>query len=292
MSAPSFPASWERYRFHLQAERHRRDATIRLYRWVLYRWHWHLGARPWWKATPRHLAAFADPARFSPSTCANYISIIRGFYAFAYAERLIARDPMAGVHLPKRRPPVPKALPVADVRIIQTAADADDRDRVMVALAYFCGMRAGELARAAVEDVHLDDQPRILIPEGKGGRSRVVPLHPACARTLAGYLARRPGTGPLLENRLHPGVPLQPSSVSAMLWRQIHALGINGSAHSLRHSAATEMLRAGQGRNLEEVREFLGHTDSATTRRYVAAYDFNVAAAVAAMPDPQGAVHA
>jgi len=117
----------------------------------------------------------------------------------------------------------------------------------------------------------------------------VVPLHPACAAILHGYLSRRSGTGPLLDNRHYPGAPLTPSAVSSLLARLITGLGIKGSAHSLRHSAATELLRASKGQAFEQTRAFLGHTDGATTRRYVATYDFDVAAAVAAMPDPSAA---
>jgi hypothetical protein len=47
------------------------------------------------------------------------------------------------------------------------------------------------------------------------------------------------------------------------------------------------MLRASKGRTFEQTREFLGHTDGATTRRYVASYNWDVAEAVAAMPDPR-----
>lgn len=288
MSAPSFAAAWERYWLHLRAERQLRRATVSQYRKVLYDWHAHLGERPWGKATTRQLDSFTDPGRLAPATRASYTSILCGFYRWATAERLIPRDPMAAVRIPKRRPPVPKALPLADVGTIQAAADHDERLRVAVALAYFAGMRAGEIARAQAGDVHLDDESRIEIPEGKGGRPRVVPLNAAAVRVLAGYLSRRSGTGPLLDNRGHPGEPLTPGAVSSMLHRLITELGIRGSAHSLRHSVATEMLRAGRGRNLELVREFLGHTDTATTRRYILAYNFNVAEAVAAIPDPRG----
>ena len=53
----------------------------------------------------------------------------------------------------------------------------------MLQLGRFAGLRRGEIARVQTDDV-LDDVLRVV---GKGGRVRLVPLHPV----LAGQLARR-----------------------------------------------------------------------------------------------------
>jgi hypothetical protein len=47
------------------------------------------------------------------------------------------------------------------------------------------------------------------------------------------------------------------------------------------------MLAAARGTNLEDVRQFLGHRDSRTTRIYVARYPWHLEEAVALIPDPR-----
>ena len=95
--------------------------------------------------------------------------------------------------------------------------------------------------------------------------------------------------------------PLQPSTIGDLLATHIQSVldpqrdlerepdkTIDGSAHRLRHSAATWALAAAEGANLEDVRQFLGHQDSRTTRLYVSRFRWNVARnVVAVMPDPE-----
>jgi site-specific recombinase XerD len=299
-STLSFPAAFQRYRHHLQVERQRRLRTIAAARYVLWDWHGWLAAKgtAWQRATRRDVGRWLDRptrsgraagARIGVNTREHYLTAVRSFYRWAERERLIGRgrDPTAGIAA-RGAAPVPRALPVADLRTVLVAAEHDSRLEVMVALGYFCGLRAAEIANCRVEDIHTDDQPRILV-HGKGGRDRVVPLHPQAERVLRRHLALdRRRVGPLVVGRgQSSGRPMTPGSVSRALSEHLRALGIQASGHALRHSAATEMLRAARGRNLEDVREFLGHADTRTTRPYILAYNFDVADAVAVLPDPR-----
>jgi integrase len=301
VTAPSFSTVLERYREHLQFKLERRPTTIAGYCGVLWDWYGWLDRRgkTWDRATTTDAGRWlqrptrsgrARGVRINGNTRSHYLNALRSFYAFAEQERLIARsrNPIAGL-VAKGAPPVPRSIPVADLRTALVAAEHDTRLEVMVSLAYFCGCRAAEIAAAHLEDLHLDDQPRLLV-HGKGGRDRVIPLHPECERVIRRHLARvGRRVGPLVAGRGQSyGRQMTPGSVSRALSEHLRALGIDGTAHSLRHSAATEMLRAAKGRNLEDVRAFLGHADTRTTRRYILAYSFDVAAAVAAMPDPRG----
>jgi integrase/recombinase XerC len=302
MSAPSFSAVLERYRDHLRYELERRPTTIASYSGVLWDWHGWLERRgkTWDRATTTDAGRWlqrptrsgrARGVRIGANTRLHYLNALRGFYGYAERSQVIGRgrNPTAGL-VARAAPPVPRAVPVADLRTALVAAEHDTRLETMVALAYFAGLRAREIAAARIQDLHLDDQPRLLV-HGKGGKDRVVPLHPECERVIRRHLARvGRRVGPLVAGRGQSyGKAMTPCSVSRVLCEHLRALGIDGTAHSLRHSAATEMLRVAKGRNLEDVRAFLGHADTRTTRRYILAYSFDVAAAVAAMPDPRGA---
>jgi site-specific recombinase XerD len=109
-----------------------------------------------------------------------------------------------------------------------------------------------------------------------------VALQPGTAATLRGYLER--GRAALLPTGLGhdddpgwlflshaggPPAPLSMNALSLMLTRRYHAGG--GSlpyfgSHRIRHATAT--LLVNNGMPLEEVSRYLGHSSTATTRRY------------------------
>jgi integrase len=127
---------------------------------------------------------------------------------------------------------------------------SDDRLEVMVWLAYGAGLRVGEIARLRVEHLHLRDERPWLVAHGKGDKHRKVPLAPLVVEVLVAWTARLPRSGPLLPNQAIPTRNISVSHVSKLIARTMHAAGIEETAHSLRHSFATELLRAGKGANL------------------------------------------
>jgi site-specific recombinase XerD len=190
MSTPSFSAAVERYRDHLHHVQERRPTTIAAYSGVLWDWYGWLDRRgkTWDRATTTDAGRWlqrptrsgrARGVRIGANTRMHYLNALRGFYGWAERERLISRgrNPTAGL-VAKGAPPVPRSLPVADLRTALVAAEHDTRLEVMVALAYFAGLRAGEVSRARIEHVHFGDQPFIAV-DGKG---RPTPACPAASR--------------------------------------------------------------------------------------------------------------
>ena len=288
---------WKRWRYYLVVDAQRAPRTVVAYRWIFWSWVDHLEPKGWHKATAKDLHRYLDrPAqsgrahgtRLGANTRLHYAATICAFYAWAQASGHLRRNPMATVKLPRGGIPVPRSFPIPDLRQILLAADRDDRLYVMCVLGYFCGLRAAEIAAVRVEDLHLGERPRLLV-HGKGGRSRVLPLHPELRAAVVRVLARagHPKVGPLVSSRRRPGEPMTPGSVSRALSDHIRGLGIEGSGHGLRHSAATELLAAEHGRNLQQVVAFLGHGSDRTARRYVAAYDWELADQVPKIPDPR-----
>ena len=136
------------------------------------------------------------------------------------------------------------------------------------------GLRIGELADLDVSDVRLTQRTgELVVRHGKGDRRRVVPLSRSARTALRAWLTdreRHPSQpareeGPLWLSRA--GKRLSVRSISKIVASVMAAAGVLESAHGLRHTVATRLVRD-HGRDLALVADILGHADVKTTRRY------------------------
>jgi len=174
--------------------------------------------------------------------------------------------------LPRPRPTTlaPRALDDTELRRLLRAVEATGRprDRAVVALLVFCGLRVSEVAALDVHDVALSARSGVVhVRHAKGDQQRRVPI-PAEARSALGiWLAGRLGVAG--AEPLFPG-PAGRLSVRA-LHRIVTGIGRRGglvvSPHDLRHTYLTRLVR--QGKDLVLVAELAGHARIETTRRYV-----------------------
>jgi integrase/recombinase XerC/integrase/recombinase XerD len=145
------------------------------------------------------------------------------------------------------------------------------RDRAMFELAYACGLRAQELAGLEVGDLEIDaEQVRV---EGKGGKTRFVPVGEHALRCVRRYLdSARPelaAAGELSTLFLSKsGRALATSDVRRRLRLWCARAGLAGtfSPHTLRHSFATHLLDGGA--DLRAIQELLGHSSVSSTQLY------------------------
>ena len=199
----------------------------------------------------------------------NYLGFLDGFYRFA-ADRFGSTNvPTARIRRPRqhRRPP----RPIHDESLRRAlTGTSDPRVRAWMVLAAFAGLRCLEIAGLDVDDV--DDGARMLqVRRGKGGKGRVVPLHPEVMAALAALPI--PKRGPIFPDE--KGRRVAPYVVSQGINRQLRRLSISSTAHSLRHWFATRLYR--QTTDLRLVQDVLGHSSPATTAIY-AAWDLSKAA--------------
>ena len=168
---------------------------------------------------------------------------------------------------PATCPRVLKPAEVAELlERIPAATPLDLRDRAMLELAYAAGLRAEELVNLDTASVDPDaEQVRV---EGKGGRTRVVPVGEHAWRALDRYLARgRPALADGDSEALFlskSGRRLSTSDVRRRLRLQARRAGI--TPHTLRHSFATHLLEGGA--DLRAIQELLGHASISTTQTY------------------------
>ena len=133
------------------------------------------------------------------------------------------------------------------------------RDFAIMTLLSRLGLRAGEVA--ALQLANIDWRHGELLVRGKGSREERLPLPADVGEALAGWLRRgRPRCECVyVFTRVRaPYGGLSPGGVSAVVRQACRRTGLPVvGAHRLRHTAATEMLRAGG--SLQEVGQVLRH---------------------------------
>jgi site-specific recombinase XerD len=167
---------------------------------------------------------------------------------------------------------VPKALDPGEVTALLASCDRRTRfgrrDFAVLTVLVRLGLRAGEVAELELGDI--DWRAGEVVVRGKGRRTERLPLPVDVGEALVAWLR---GSRPRCENpkvftRVRaPHRGLSSGGVSAIVRAAGSRAGLaEVSAHRLRHTAATEMLRAGAG--LAEVAQVLRHASVLTTSIY------------------------
>lgn len=146
------------------------------------------------------------------------------------------------------------------------AAARNPRDRAILLLGFFCGLRISEIVGRRVEDLDLD-RGMIQVRHGKGDKDRAVPIPAKILAELRAWVGDRRegfvfpgrgGSGHLTRNAVN--LSIQAAAARAGITRRC-------TPHSTRHTYATRLLRTGA--DIIEVRDLLGHSSVATTSLYL-----------------------
>jgi site-specific recombinase XerD len=166
---------------------------------------------------------------------------------------------------------LPRGLEPAAVRKLLGSCDrrrtVGRRDYAILLLLSRLGLRRGEVAAVQLEDV--DWRAGELLIRGKGSRQDVLPLPVDVGEAVVSYLRRRPrcGSRALFVRMTAPLQGLAPHTIGWIVREACTRAGLpRVGAHRLRHTAATEMLRAGA--SLAEIGQVLRHREQKTTAVY------------------------
>lgn len=204
-----------------------------------------------WAYTGKHLEDLPQVARdvaaksdVAPGTVRNRLACLKAAARWAWkAHGLCAEDPTTRMQLPR----VKNARQVYITRrdMLRACRACNHwQAQVAIRVAFYTGMRLGELYRVQV------DGSMLLLADSKNGDSRAIPAHPRIRHLL-------------------PLLPLTAPKISIQrAWQRTRAkVGLEHvTLHDLRHSAASEMANAGV--DLYTVGRVLGHRDSRSTQRY------------------------
>lgn len=186
------------------------------------------------------------------------------------------------------RTALPSAIPAADARRLVASCDSTTRpgrrDAAVLLVLLRLGLRASEVARLELEDI--DWWHGEITIKGKGGHDDVLPLPVEVGEAVAKYLREgRPTSSSrsLFLTAVAPVRPLSCDGVALLVRRACGRAGVvQCGPHRLRHTLATETLRAGAP--MAEVAQLLRHADQATSAIYAAADEAAVAALVRPWP--------
>jgi site-specific recombinase XerD len=218
----------------------------------------------------RRFAAVLGESGAAKSTVGRKLAAIRTFYRHLVERGELEGNPAELVSSPKKDAYLPQVLKAGEVaellERIPASTPLDLRDRAMFELAYAAGLRAEELT--LLDQASADPDAEQVRVEGKGGRTRFVPVGEHAWRSLERYRARgRPALDAGDSQALFlskSGRRLSTSDVRRRLKLQARRAGI--SPHTLRHSFATHLLEGGA--DLRTIQELLGHASISTTQTY------------------------
>jgi site-specific recombinase XerD len=272
------------------------------------RWLAHIGERRAVDATPgdvrRYMAYLKGGDRFaarqhhriehdlSPSARKNMLSSIHSFYRYLVSVEIIQVDPSTAVRPPRVTVKPGLHLSAPEIRALLDAPGNDARERIVVYLLVYTGTRADELRGLLWRDV--DMQERTLTVRGKGGKFRVLDIHPALMAELRRWWLRQdvhqhrhlamrdamqdPERAYVLLTRT--GNQLAKTVIAKHVKARAARIGLRPkpstchrtatevSPHALRRSFATLLLN--DGHHIDAVADVLGHASIDTTRTHYA----------------------
>ncbi|MCW3063519.1 MAG: integrase family protein [Solirubrobacterales bacterium] len=226
------------------------------------------------KAVRRYAAAVSG-AGAAPTTVARKLAALRAFFRALVQHGMVAQNPADLVAAPKRRSSLPMTLKPEEVAMlldrIPATTPLELRDRALFELAYASGLRAEELVQ--LDDGAVDHDRELIRVEGKGSKTRLVPVGEHAVAALERYRQRaRPalstGDGEAALFLSKSGRRLSTSDVRRRLrsWARRAQLPPGIHPHALRHSFATHLLEGGA--DLRAIQELLGHASISTTQVY------------------------
>ena len=215
----------------------------------------------------------------SSLTVGSYITSVRRFYEFTEANKFYP-NVAKGIKAPKRKQQFKKQplLPAQATALLNYYQATASRNYAIISLLLRTGLRTIEVIRASVEDIVFKGSQRVLLIQGKGRdeKDNFVLLTDKSYQPIADYLATRGNispTEPLFTSTSNnsKGDRLSTRTISYIAKEGLKAIGLDErafTAHSLRHTTAVNILRAGG--SIETAQFTLRHSSPATTQIYTA----------------------
>lgn len=200
---------------------------------------------------------------YKPKTIKNKIVVIRSFIKFLYSKNLIDIRPEA-IEIPRTVEVEANFLDEEEqCALIKSAKNPRDRALIMTILS--SGLRASEILNLKEDDLY---RRSLIVSRGKGGKPRVTFIDPLTEKSIREYHHKREVDSVFVFTNSF-GKPLSRQYLSRMISETALRAGIKKrvSAHTLRHSFATNMLR--KGARIEDVQPLMGHSNISTTRLYM-----------------------
>lgn len=280
---------FDKFLHYLMAERYLSSHTVDAYRRDIHQFLNFLSAKTkitsFHKVNNQHIKDFLKHLRYilkvSPTSASRKLSALKSLSKYLHQ---IESVPLftKGVAFPKLPKLLPRYLSQEQVQEILLTADQDksvtgQRNKVMISLLYACGLRVSELLSLQVHSINFEEHYVQVL--GKGSKERIVPFPVEIMPLLQHYIERiQPAliesSNEMMTDHLFPVVYAK--KVEPMTRQGFHKIikiisaqaGLVHpvSAHVLRHSLATHLLK--KGANLRVLQMLLGHEKLTTVQVY------------------------
>jgi|HubBroStandDraft_1064217.scaffolds.fasta_scaffold82139_2 integrase len=216
--------------------------------------------------------ALRDTPLLAPCSRQNWTSRLRGLLAFE-GNPLAADTDLwyFGKPVARKRP----YLDIGKAKAILKAAEG--RERLVVVLGLFNGLRACEMSRLYVRDLEMDERPPTMWVLGKGtrgGKPRRIPINPMAYGEIQRFIV-----GKRAEDPVFPG----PYGAIDKAWRraQRRAGFVPVGTHALRRSFGR--ISHDAGTPVPEIQAVYGHASPVTTTVYIGVEEQRMAQGMAQM---------
>ena len=222
---------------------------------VLYEDHPHKGRKPIKKGYSRHsLHSFARSWK--------------RLFRWATEEKHLKINLAAHLSLPRLPDPDPKVVSPENVNLLLRAVKKYStnsiRDYAIIRFLASTNARVSGVSSLKLADLDIEQKVAKVHEKGKGGNGKTRPvfLGPLAAEAMKAWLNQRP------ESDNKRVFMLTPSGISQILERMAEKANLEGphNPHAFRHGFAKGVL--GQGANLAQVSQLMGHSDSSVTVKY------------------------
>ena len=193
---------------------------------------------------------------------------LKSLFSYGYQVGYLSMNVAARVKPPKPKDTLSQKILSSEEIGKLIRATTNERDRLLLTLAYACGLRVSELCGLTWKDLKPRELGGQALIYGKGSKSRVVLIPAGLWAQLMG-LERSEKTDAVFYSYRHK--PLERTRVHKLVKAAAKRAGVNPdtSCHWLRHAHATHSLEAGC--DLSLLQQSLGHSSLNTTQRYLGA---------------------
>lgn len=215
----------------------------------------------------------------SASSINRELSSLRSFYRFLRHRGHVSQDIFGRITTLKTARKLPSFVPETRMEPllenIRTKSQTDDfteqRNALIIALFYSCGIRLAELQGVRFGDLSADTTS--LHVRGKGDKHRIIPILPEMSERIERFAMslRKMGISTSADSFLivsQSGNPLSRTTIQRVVKKKLNEANVQGkkSPHVLRHTFATHLLN--KEADMRDIQELMGHSSLKTTQCY------------------------